>query len=265
MAKERDPAEIIETIAQSIRVSQRGVRRVRAHRFKELFGYQVLNAQRRERIEQLMAEAGIEVQPALKDAGRDDWLVMSMPVLAPVVEASPDPAPTAEWFAHMASVRADSEREVEMHFASPLFRDGLGYREDQEAAGFGIRWARGSTPGHVEADLLYFGDDKHDIEAGEPLVLVECKRLVKDEKQLQAAADQAHSYALWVIPAYYVITDGQIVSVWDFQGAIAPDREVLRVGPGGLAECFDDLYSRLNPQAASAARRAKVTRLEQPR
>ncbi len=39
-------------------------RRVRAYRFKELFGYQVLNAQRRERIEQLMAEAGIEVRAA---------------------------------------------------------------------------------------------------------------------------------------------------------------------------------------------------------
>lgn len=49
-------------------------------------------------------------------------------------------------------------------------------------------------------------------------MLVECKRLLKDEKDLQAAADQAHSYALWVVPAYYVITDGRIVSVWDFQG-----------------------------------------------
>jgi hypothetical protein len=200
VAREKDPAEIIETIAQSIRVSQRGARRVRAHRFKELFGYQVLNSQRRERIERLIVEAGIEVRPSLQDAGRDDWLVMSMPVEVPVPEASPDPAPTAEWFAHMASVRTDAEREVEMHFASPLFREGLGYKEEQEAAGFGIRWARGSTPGHVEADLLYFAGDKHDVKAGEPLVLVECKRLIKDEKELQAAAAQAHSYALWVIP-----------------------------------------------------------------
>jgi hypothetical protein len=160
-----------------------GVRKVRAHRFKELFGYQVLNAQRRKRIEQLLAEAGIEVRPALKDAGRDDWPVMSMPVPVPVVEVTPDPARTAEWFVHMASVSADSEREVEMRFASPLFREGLGYREDREAARFAIRWARGSTPGHVEADLLYFSDDKHDTKAGEPLVLVECKRLVKDENR----------------------------------------------------------------------------------
>jgi hypothetical protein len=265
VTREKDPAEIIETIAQSIRVSQRGARRVKAHRFKELFGYQVLSSQRRERVEQLMAEAGIEVRPALKDAGRDDWLVMSIPVQVPVMEASPDPAPSTEWFAHMASVQTDTEREVEMHFASPLFREGLRYSEEQEAAGFGIRWARGSTPGHVEADLLYFGDDKHDVKAGDPLVLVECKRLIKDEKELLTARDQAHSYALWVIPAYYVLTDGRLVSVWDFQGAVAPDREVLRVSQGELEGNFGKLYSLLNPEAAAAARRAKISRMEELR
>jgi hypothetical protein len=96
-------------------------------------------------------------------------------------------------------------------------------------------------------------------------VLVECKRLLKDEKDVQAAADQAHSYALWVVPAYYVVTDGRIISVWDFQGAIAPDREVLRISQSELAENFDGLYSRLNPQAAAAARQAKVRRITEPR
>jgi hypothetical protein len=265
VAKEKDPAEIVQTIAQSIRVSQRGARRVRAHRFKELFGYQVLNAQRREKVEQLLAEAGIEVRPSLEEAKRDDWLVMSMPVEVPVHETSPDPAPTPEWFAHMASVRTDTEREVEMHFASPLFREGLGYSEDQEAAGFAIQAARGSRPGHIEADLLYFADDKRDVREGEPLVLVECKRLIKDEKELLAAATQAHSYALWAPVAYYVITDGRTVSLWDFQGAVAPDRELLRMNQAELAENFSDLYSRLNPEAATTARRAKISRLAEPR
>jgi hypothetical protein len=264
MAKEKDPAEIIETITQSIRVSLRGRARSRLTGSRSCSATKCSTPSAGRGSSSCWRKPGSRCGP-LKDAGRDDWLVMSMPVPVPVVEASPDPAPTAEWFAHMASVPADSEREVEMHFASPLFREGLGYREDQEAAGFAIRWARGSTPGHVEADLLYFADGKHDTKAGEPLVLVECKRLIKDEKQLQAAVDQAHSYALWVIPAYYVITDGQILSVWDFQGAIAPDREVLRIRRGELAENFNDLYSRLNPQAAAVARKAKVSRLEEAR
>jgi len=96
-------------------------------------------------------------------------------------------------------------------------------------------------------------------------VLVECKKLIKDEKELAAAVTQVRSYALWVVPAYYVITDGRIVSVWDFQGAIAPDREVLRVSQAELTAGFDDLYSRLNPRAAAATRQAKVSRLEEGR
>ena len=103
------------------------------------------------------------------------------------------------------------------------------------------------------------------MKAGEPLVLVECKRLIKDEKELQAAAAQVRSYALWVVPAYYMITDGRIVSVWDFQGAIAPDIEVLRASQAELPEKFDDLYARLNPRAAAAARHSKIARLQEPR
>jgi hypothetical protein len=262
MTREKDPAEVIETVARSIQVSQRGARRVRAHRFKELFGYQALSAQRRERIEHLMAAAGIVVQPSLEDAGRNDWLVMSMPAVAEVPEAHPDPRPPAEWFEYMKSLRPDTEREVEMHFTSPLFRE-LGYREAQEAAGFGIQVYQGSgRPQRIEADLLYFADDQHSLEDGEPLVLVECKRSIKD---LKAAAGQVRSYALWVLPAYYVITDAQTVSVWDFQGAIAPDLEVLTVKQAELDNRFDDLYSRLNPGGAAVARQNKISRLEASR
>ena len=96
-------------------------------------------------------------------------------------------------------------------------------------------------------------------------MLVECKRRIKDEKELQAARDQAHSYALWVYPAYYVITDGRIVSVWDFQGAVAPDIEVLKLTQADLAGQFGDLCSRLNPEAAKAARQSKIRLLEHPR
>lgn len=262
MANEKDPAEVIQTIARSIQVSQRGARRVRAHRFKELFGYQALTAQRRARIEHLMAEADIVVTPSLAEAGRDDWLVMSMPVQVEVPEAHPDPRPTAAWFEHMQSVRPDTEREVEIHFAAPLFRE-LGYREEQEAAGFGIQVYQGSgRPQRIEADLVYFADERRQLGCGQPLVLVECKRMIKD---LKAAAGQVRSYALWALPAYYVITDARTVSVWDFQGAIAPDIEVLTLQQAELAERFDDLYARLNPKAAAAARHSKLDRLETPR
>jgi len=68
MAKEKDPAEVVATTRRSIEVSQRGARR-RAHRFKELFGYQALSAQRRELVERLLKEAGILARPSPGHAG----------------------------------------------------------------------------------------------------------------------------------------------------------------------------------------------------
>ena len=122
MAKEADPAAVVETIRASIEASRRGSRRVRAHRFRELFGYQAWSAQRREHVEKLLKEAGIVVQPGLGEAGRDDWLVMSMPTLPEVREEHREPRPPEEWFVHLEQVRLNSEREVEMHFAAPLQR-----------------------------------------------------------------------------------------------------------------------------------------------
>ncbi len=257
MLGEKDPAEVIETIRRSIEVSQRGSRRVRAHRFRELFGFQALSAQRREVVERLLAEAGIVVQPSLEKAGRDDWLVMSMPTLAVVRESHPDPRPSAEWFGYLQSVRPVTEREVELHFASPLFH-GLGYRDEQEAAGFRIQVFQGVRRQHVEADLIYFADDTHDLEQGRPLAPVECKR---QSRPPDLAAGQVRSYALWMRPAYYVITDADTVDVWDYQGAVAPDIKVLEITQAELGDRFDDLYARLNPAAAALARQAKIGRL----
>jgi hypothetical protein len=61
-----------------------------------------------------------------------------------------------------------------MHVVSPLFEQ-LGYGQEQEAAGFGFVMWEGVRQHHAEADLLYFAGDAHDIDAGDPLVLVECK------------------------------------------------------------------------------------------
>ena len=50
-----------------------------------------------------------------------------------------------------------------------------------------------------------------------------------------------------------MITEAQTVSVWDFQGTVAPDIEVVNMQQSELAERFDELYARRNPRAAAAA------------
>jgi len=261
MPRDKDPAEVIETICQSIKVSQRGERRVRAHRFKELFGYQALTAPRRELIEGLLEQAGIVVQPSLGEAGRDDWLRMSIPEPPVIGKKHPDSRPSAELFDYLKSVQPDTEREVEIHFVSPLFTQGLGYKPEQEAAGFGIRLAQGGRAQHVEADLIYFADEERVPDKAQPLVLVECKR---PGRPLDAAVQQqVRSYALWTgFPAYYVITNAESLSVWDYQGAIGPDLKVLDVKQADLVNRFDDLWSYLNPPAALATRQKKIELLK---
>ena len=251
---DQDPAEIVGTLRRSIEASQRGSRRLRAHRFKDLFGFQAWSPARREMVGRLLSAEGIVVQPSLEQAGRDDWLVLSIP--APVVTSAtpPEPRPSEKWFARTAELRLGSEREVEMHFVSPLFEQ-LGYSEEQEAAGFGFVMWEGVRQHHAEADLLYFARDTHDIDKGDPLVLVECKAVGKGP---DAGLGQARSYAFWLKPAYYLVTDGDYLTVWNYQGGAVPDVRVCEARRATLREKFDDLHAVLNPQAALATRQQKI-------
>lgn len=255
MPKETDPAVIVERFRQEIQVSQRGERRIKAHRFKELFGYQKLTVSRRESIEGLLNKAGIVVQPPLADAGRDDWLRMSIPEPPVIHDTHPDPRPTPDQLNYLMSVRPHTEREVEIHFVSPLFIYGLRYTPEQEAAGFPVPASHGSRLRHIEADLIYFADEVQDLEKGQPLVLVECKR---PGAPLDPAVTQVRDYAMWVRPAYYVVTDSQSLAVWDYQGAIGPDHKLVEVKQAELADRLDDLYKYLNRDAAVETRQRKI-------
>ena len=73
---------------------------------------------------------------------------------------------------------------------------------------------------------------------------------------------QARSYAFWVKPAYYVITDGDALAVWNYQGGAVPDVQVIVVKRADLRDRFDDLYSILNPDAVAAVRKDKIDRLQ---
>jgi hypothetical protein len=234
MAVDRDPAEIVATLRGSIEASQRGSRRLRAHRFKDLFGFQAWSPSRREMVGKLLDSEGIVVQPSLKEAGRDDWLVFSMPTLPEVSREPAEPRPSDAWFAHLEQLHPGSEREVEMHFAAPLFQ-ALGYTEAQEAAGFGVTVWDGASHHRSEADLVYFATDEHDVDHGEPLVLIECKMPGKGP---DAGLGQVRSYAFWIKPAYYVITDGETLVVWNYQGGAVPDVRVIEVKSGELRERY---------------------------
>jgi hypothetical protein len=261
MPRKKDPEDVAATIQRSIEVSPKGSRRVRCHRLRELFGFHAWTAQRKDLITQLLEARGIRTQPELGEAGLNDWIVLSAPVMpAPDNNSSPDPRPSEEWFEHLKAVDLDSEREVEMHFASPLFH-GLGYGYEHEAAGFRFDMWEGVSRRKAEVDLVYFADERHSLGEGVPLVLVEAKSC---DQPPDAGTGQAKSYAYWVKPAYYVTTNGAAVVVYNYQGGAVPDVKVLDLKRSDLSEKFDDLYRTLNPKAAAEARQAKFDKLTGP-
>ena len=101
----------------------------------------------------------------------------------------------------------------------------------------------------------------HSAADGVPLILVE----VKDSSQLpDAGTGQAKSYAYWIKPAYYVITNGEVLIVYNYQGGAVPDVKVLEMKRSELQQRFDELYSILNPAAATEARRLKEAKFAGP-
>ncbi len=72
------------------------------------------------------------------------------------------------------------------------------------------------------------------------------------------------SYSFWIKPAYDVTTNGDMLTVYNYQGGAVPDVKVLELKRPELRERFDDLYRVLNPRAAAEARRDKIARLTPP-
>lgn len=259
MAKQKNPEDVAASIQRSIEVSPKGSRQVRCHSLRALIGFQAWTAARKELVSSLLESRGIRAQPPIGEADLHDWIVLSLPVMPTITDSSPDPRPSEEWFDHLMSVHLDSEREVEMYFASPLFH-GLGYTSEHEAAGFRFDMFEGVTRKRVEADLVYFTDEHHSLADGHPLVLVEVKA---SNQPPDAGTGQAKGYSFWLKPAYYITTNGDVVVVYNYQGGAVPDVKVLDVKRSELRERFDDLYRVLNPAAAKQAMQAKLDRLKE--
>ena len=257
MATTKDPQDVAASIQRSIEVSPKGSRRVRCHTLRALFGFQAWTGQRKELVAGLLASRGIHAEPPILDAGLHDWVVLSLPVMPPPDDSKADPRPSEDWFDHLMSVHLDSEREVEICFASPLFH-GLGYTSEHEAAGFRFDTWEGVSRRRVEADLVYFQDHRRSLEDGVPLIIVEAK---STSQQPDAGTGQVRSYSFWLKPAYYVVTNGDVVVAYNYQGGAVPDVKVVDMKRAELRERFDELYRVLNPQAAMAARQAKLDKL----
>jgi hypothetical protein len=252
MSKPKNPVEVVASIRESIEASPKKFRRVRFHTLRSSFGWQAWTAQRKELVAQLLTNQEILAQPPLADAGLDDWILLSMPILVDTATKHPNPRPDDEWFHHLMSLNIGPEREVELHYVSRIFHQ-LDYDDIHEAAGFGFLLHEGSSHKRVEADFVYFADADHSKD-GAPLVLVETKNA---GHKLDFATEQARSYANVLKPVYYVVTNGDLFTVWNYQGPI-PDVKVLEFSRAELQDRFDELYSLLNRETVIETRLKRI-------
>ena len=97
-SKPKDPAEVIATIRESIEASPRKARKVRFHNLRSKFGWQAWATARKELVAKLLEEQDILVQPPLKDAGLDDWVMLSMPIIPSPDSSAQSPGQTRSCF-----------------------------------------------------------------------------------------------------------------------------------------------------------------------
>ena len=254
MSRPKDPVEIVATIRESIETSPRKSRKVRFHNLRSKFGWQAWTAGRRETVARLLEEQGILAQPSVADARLDDWIMLSMPILTDPGTKEPASRPDDDFFHRMMSVSLGPEREVELKYVTRLFH-ALDYDDIHESPGFGFILHEGVSRKRVEADFVYFADDNHSLQ-GAPLILVEAKSA---GHKLDAATEQARSYANVLKPMYYVVTNGDALMVWNYQGAI-PDIMVLEFKREELKDRFDEIYRLLNCETVTKARIEKFER-----
>lgn len=244
MSKPKDPLEVVATIRESIEASPRKSRKVLFHNLRGKFGWQMWTVQRRELVTQLLKDQEILAQPSIADAGLDDWIMLSMPI---IINSDPKDPVSPPDFYRLMSPHLGSEREVEVKYVTRLFH-ALDYDDINEADGFGFLLHEGVSRKRVEADFVYFATEDRSMQ-GTPLVLVEAKSA---GHKLDDAIEQARSYANVLKPMYYVVTNGDVFMVWNYQGAI-PDVKVLEFRREELRDRFDEIYRLLNCETVTKA------------
>ena len=203
-----------------------------------------------ERVERILKEQGLNVSvksgAVFGKEKHDDWIVLNKwppddpPIIPPIT-------PPSEWFDKMKTREFGSEREVEYYFILPLL-ENLGYDEDEIAIGYSIILYDGVHKAHKEADLVTFdGPSREDA-----LLIVEAKN--SDKGITVDHIGEVRSYAKELFPACYVITNGQKIMVFRFNGMQLKDEKVMDFERSMLDEKWKDLY-------LYASKKATVQRL----
>lgn len=171
----------------------------------------------------------------------DDWIVFTY---------DPVPVPDPRWFEEMLIRDYESEREVETYFIAPLL-EKLGYDYDDIVIDYPIQAMKGSRkerPKH--ADFVLFNGSGRNI--NDVLLIIEAKSSDKDIASY--AIGQAKYYARELLPTRYIVTNGIMISVFEFNGLRTQDSQILNFDKRNLRDFWRVFYRCVSKKSTLKAK-----------
>ncbi len=110
--------------------------------------------------------------------------------------------------------------------------------------GYPVEMFEGVHKSKKEADIVLFNGLSREKENA--LLVIECKKKNVNEDNI----GQAKSYAQQVLPAYYVITNGQQIMVFKYNGSLAPDECVMNFDKSNISDKWIELAGYISKKAA---------------
>ncbi|MBC8273957.1 MAG: type I restriction enzyme HsdR N-terminal domain-containing protein [Chloroflexi bacterium] len=245
MAKKTE-ADVALEMYESVKQSKNKRKRLKSSTFWGLFKVKARKNAVVERIERIIDQQGLRIAvksgATFGEESGADWIILTLrlppestPPWPPIL---PREWPSAEWFEMMQTRLFESEREVEAYFIAPLL-ENLGYDYDDIVIGYSVEMFKGVRKTRTEADFVVFNGPSREKE--DVLLVIEAK---KSDKGISVDhIGQAKSYAQELLPACYIVSNGQQIIVFQFNGMLAPDERVLDFDRVQLRGRWKDLYN----------------------
>jgi len=249
----KSEAEVALEIYQSVEQANEKQRKLKSSTFWSRFGVRARQKKVVERIEHLLSEQRLKV--AVKSGKQfgeeddDDWIVLTLTLppkgkILPLPPVIPTDLPDLDWFQEIQTRQFESEREVETYFILPIL-EKLGYNYNDTAIGYPVEMFKGVQRTKTEADFVLFNGptrEKMDV-----LLIIEAKN--NDKGITVDHIGQAKSYAHELLPACYIITNGQEIKIFQFNGMLVPDELVMDLDRSLLSDAWAELYGYVSKEA----------------
>ena len=268
MSNEESMTEAMEELFQSVLATPNHRRRLKSSIFWKRMGCKYRNPDRTKKVRELLELHSLAFSLRLKGSmdevpdvnfgseGKSVWIVLTyQEPVSPSVSSASDTTPVSHttppdsWFDKMAKIEFGpdtSEMDVMVKFIHPLF-ESLGYEDLDFAYSHSVVMYHGSKKVTKTADAVLFNSDDY-IENSRSrenaLILVEGKKGGKSIDK--GVVLQARSYAMWLSPVYYVLTNGDDVEVYLYQILVtAKDLKVMSFKRADLKTQWSKLFKLL--------------------